>query len=77
MHILTESICSAHRLRWASPVVDQALEVVEEYQGRILKIEQAVLLKPSMKTVRRCECLLPLTIPPLLCYLADDSCLLC
>ncbi|KAI0701239.1 hypothetical protein C8T65DRAFT_741768 [Cerioporus squamosus] len=34
-------------------VVDQALEVVEEYQGRILKIEQAVLLKPSMKTVRR------------------------
>ena len=36
-------------------VVDQALEVVEEYQGRILKIEQAVLLKPSMKTVRRRE----------------------
>ena len=34
-------------------MVDQALEVVEEYQGRILKIEQAVLLKPSMKTVRR------------------------
>ncbi|KAL1950966.1 hypothetical protein VTO73DRAFT_115 [Trametes versicolor] len=34
-------------------VVDQALEVVDEYQGRILKIEQAVLLKPSMKTVRR------------------------
>ncbi|PIL31186.1 transporter [Ganoderma sinense ZZ0214-1] len=34
-------------------VVDQALEVVEEYQTRILKIEQAVLLKPSMKTVRR------------------------
>ncbi|CDO77265.1 hypothetical protein BN946_scf184753.g15 [Trametes cinnabarina] len=34
-------------------VVDQALEVVEEYQGKILKIEQAVLLKPSMKTVRR------------------------
>ena len=37
-------------------VVDQALEVVEEYQGRILKIEQAVLLKPSMKTVRRRQC---------------------
>ncbi|OSD01191.1 hypothetical protein PYCCODRAFT_1436682 [Trametes coccinea BRFM310] len=34
-------------------VVDQALEVVEEYQGKILKIEQAVLLRPSMKTVRR------------------------
>ncbi|KAI0673968.1 hypothetical protein C8Q78DRAFT_663457 [Trametes maxima] len=34
-------------------VVDQALEVVEEYQGKILKIEQAVLFKPSMKTVRR------------------------
>ena len=36
-------------------VVDQALEVVEEYQGRILKIEQQVLLKPSVKTVRRRE----------------------
>ncbi|KAH9910487.1 cora-like Mg2+ transporter protein-domain-containing protein [Epithele typhae] len=36
-----------------SIVVDQALEVVEEYQGKMLKIEQAVLLKPSMKTVRR------------------------
>ncbi|KAI8980569.1 hypothetical protein BD414DRAFT_492607 [Trametes punicea] len=34
-------------------VVDQALEVVDEYQGKILKIEQAVLLKPSVKTVRR------------------------
>ncbi|TBU21452.1 hypothetical protein BD311DRAFT_734402 [Dichomitus squalens] len=34
-------------------VVDQALEVVEEYQGRILEIEEQVLLKPSMKTVRR------------------------
>ncbi|KAI0829056.1 hypothetical protein BC628DRAFT_1315896 [Trametes gibbosa] len=34
-------------------VVDQALEVVEEYQSRILKIEQAVLIKPSMRTVRR------------------------
>ncbi|KAI0352284.1 hypothetical protein OH77DRAFT_812592 [Trametes cingulata] len=34
-------------------VVDQVLEVVDEYQSRILKIEQAVLLKPSMKTVRR------------------------
>ncbi|KAH9923191.1 uncharacterized protein BXZ73DRAFT_91487 [Epithele typhae] len=34
-------------------VVDSAMEVVEEYQGRILKVEQAVLLKPSMKTVRR------------------------
>ncbi len=36
--------------------MDQALEVVDEYQGRILKIEQAVLLKPSMKTVRRRKC---------------------
>ena len=35
-------------------VVDQALEVVEEYQKRILKLEKAVLLKPSMKHVRRC-----------------------
>lgn len=34
-------------------VVDQALEVIEEYQSRILKLEQAVLLKPAMKHVRR------------------------
>ncbi|KAI0684676.1 hypothetical protein BC835DRAFT_1388556 [Cytidiella melzeri] len=34
-------------------VVDQALEVIEEYQHKILKLEQAVLLKPSMKHVRR------------------------
>ncbi|TBU36277.1 hypothetical protein BD309DRAFT_1024474 [Dichomitus squalens] len=34
-------------------VIDQALEVVEEYQGRILEIEEQVLLKPSMKTVRK------------------------
>ncbi|EMD32609.1 hypothetical protein CERSUDRAFT_118647 [Gelatoporia subvermispora B] len=34
-------------------VVDQALEVVEEYQSKILKLEQAVLLKPDMTTVRR------------------------
>ncbi|EKM61657.1 uncharacterized protein PHACADRAFT_248392 [Phanerochaete carnosa HHB-10118-sp] len=34
-------------------VVDQALEVVEEYQHKILKLERAVLLKPSMKHVRR------------------------
>lgn len=34
-------------------MVDSALEVVEEYQGKILKIEQEVLLKPGMQTVRR------------------------
>ncbi|KAI0937315.1 hypothetical protein AcW1_001327 [Taiwanofungus camphoratus] len=34
-------------------IVDSALEVVEEYQGKILKIEQAVLLKPNVQTVRR------------------------
>ncbi|OCH85874.1 hypothetical protein OBBRIDRAFT_797715, partial [Obba rivulosa] len=34
-------------------VVDQALEVVEDYQGKILAIEEAVLIKPSMKTVRQ------------------------
>ncbi|KZT02232.1 uncharacterized protein LAESUDRAFT_685689, partial [Laetiporus sulphureus 93-53] len=33
-------------------IVDSALEVVEEYQGKLLKIEQEVLLKPSMATVR-------------------------
>ncbi|THH02327.1 hypothetical protein EW026_g537 [Hermanssonia centrifuga] len=34
-------------------VVDQALEVVEEYQSRILQLEEAVLLKPTMKIVRK------------------------
>lgn len=34
-------------------VVDQAMEVIEDYQSKILKLEQAVLLKPSMKHVRR------------------------
>ncbi|EMD39334.1 hypothetical protein CERSUDRAFT_112973 [Gelatoporia subvermispora B] len=34
-------------------VVDQALEVVEDYQSKILAIEQAVLIKPTMKTVRQ------------------------
>ncbi|KAL6307808.1 hypothetical protein BKA93DRAFT_877843 [Sparassis latifolia] len=36
-----------------SAVVDQALEVVEEYQSKILNIEQAVLIKPNVRTVRR------------------------
>ena len=40
-------------------VVDAALEVVEEYQAKILKIEQEVLLKPSMETVRRRASLSP------------------
>ncbi|KZT73375.1 hypothetical protein DAEQUDRAFT_721973 [Daedalea quercina L-15889] len=34
-------------------IVDSALEVVEEYQAKILRIEQEVLIKPSMETVRR------------------------
>lgn len=34
-------------------VVDRALLVVEEYHSKILKLEQAVLLKPNMKHVRR------------------------
>ncbi|KZT67335.1 hypothetical protein DAEQUDRAFT_767243 [Daedalea quercina L-15889] len=32
-------------------IVDQALEVVEEYQVKILKLEQDVLMRPKMKTV--------------------------
>lgn len=51
---------------FARVVVDQALEVVEEYQNKILRLERAVLLKPNMKHVRRCTCpLFPLS--PLLC----------
>lgn len=39
-----------------STVVDHALAVIDEYQRRILKLEQAVLLKPSMKIVRQRKC---------------------
>ncbi|KAI0082128.1 hypothetical protein K474DRAFT_1655466 [Panus rudis PR-1116 ss-1] len=34
-------------------VVDQALEVVEEYQSKILSLEHNILIKPTMKSVRR------------------------
>ncbi|KAI5114924.1 hypothetical protein M0805_005179, partial [Coniferiporia weirii] len=33
-------------------IVDQALEVVDEYQTKIFKLEREVLIKPKMKTVR-------------------------
>ena len=33
-------------------VVDQAMEVVDEYQNKILKLEHNILIKPKMKTVR-------------------------
>lgn len=38
-------------------VVDQALEVVDEYQKKILKLEHDVLVQPNVKTVRFCTCL--------------------
>jgi Mg2+ and Co2+ transporter CorA len=34
-------------------IVDEAMEVIDEYQGKILKLEHKVLLKPNMKTVRQ------------------------
>jgi len=37
-------------------VVDQALEVVEAYQGEILKLERDILIKPNMKSIRRRAC---------------------
>jgi len=33
-------------------IVDSALQVIDEYQGNILKLEEAILLKPKMTTVR-------------------------
>ncbi|KAH9941962.1 hypothetical protein B0H21DRAFT_824296 [Amylocystis lapponica] len=33
-------------------IVDQALEIADEYQGRLFEIEHTVLIRPSMKTVR-------------------------
>ena len=35
-----------------SQVVDNALEVMDAYHEKILKLEHDVLLKPNMKTVR-------------------------
>ena len=35
--------------------MDQALEVVDEYQKKILKLEHDVLIQPNMKTVRYCK----------------------
>ncbi len=46
---------TAHPDAVGCTVVDQALEVVEAYQSKILKLEEAVLLKPNMKHVRRCR----------------------
>jgi Mg2+ and Co2+ transporter CorA len=37
-------------------VVDQAVEVVEAYQKKILKLEHDILLKPKMKSVRARAC---------------------
>lgn len=33
-------------------VVDKTLEVVDEYQHKILKLEQKVLIRSNIKTVR-------------------------
>ncbi|KZT27495.1 hypothetical protein NEOLEDRAFT_1130461 [Neolentinus lepideus HHB14362 ss-1] len=33
-------------------IVDRCLEVIDEYQGKLVKLEHDVLLKPNMKTVR-------------------------
>jgi len=33
-------------------IVDSALQVVDEYQTKILKLEQAIMLRPKMSTVR-------------------------
>jgi len=35
-------------------VVDQAVEIVEEYRKMILKLERDILVKPKMNAVRRC-----------------------
>ena len=42
----------------SSPVVDQALEVVDEYHTRINQLENKILLKPNVKTVRDRKCLI-------------------
>ena len=34
------------------PVVDNVLEVIDEYHAKINKFERLILLKPQMETVR-------------------------
>ncbi|KII94236.1 hypothetical protein PLICRDRAFT_101518 [Plicaturopsis crispa FD-325 SS-3] len=34
-------------------IVDQALEIVDEYNGKILKLEHQILIRPQMKAVRQ------------------------
>lgn len=38
-------------------VVDKLMEIVDEFQGRILNLEHEVLLRPSIKSVRKRESL--------------------
>lgn len=45
-------------------VVDQAMEVVDEYQSKILKLEHDILVKPSMKAVRYRGCLQVIHLDP-------------
>jgi len=43
-------------------VVDHAVEVVEEYQKKIFKLERDILLKPKMKSVRYCAFVAPFVL---------------
>lgn len=44
-------------------VADSALQVVEEYHGKLLKLEHSILMKPKMSTVKDCTSPLPLSLP--------------
>lgn len=41
-------------LHMSYPVVDNALQVIDEYQIKINNYERDILLKPNMKTVKQC-----------------------
>jgi hypothetical protein len=44
-------------------VVDNVLEVIDEYHAKINKFERSILLKPQMETVRHSACLLSYVCP--------------
>jgi Mg2+ and Co2+ transporter CorA len=52
-------------------IVDQALEVVDEYQGTILKLEQSILIRPKMRAIRACELGMPLKYAAVSCCICQ------
>lgn len=53
-YVYSHLFYARHTLRYLQ-VVDRVIEIVDEFQGKILNLEHEVLLRPKMKTVRKRE----------------------